>query len=70
MSAAGTDVAGTITAHETYVPELPVHAAAFGSASGCLASFVRTDARLLVRKPAALSFEAATSLVSTWGTVH
>ena len=47
-----------------------MHTAAFGSANGCLASFVRTDARLLVRKPAALTFEAATSLVSTWGTVH
>ena len=67
---AGTDVAGTITAHGVRVSQLPVHAAAFGSAIGCFASFVRTDARLLVRKPAALSFEAATSLVSTWGTVH
>ena len=67
---AGTDVAGTITARGKYVPQLPVHAAAFGSSSGCFASFVRADARLLVRKPAALSFEAAASLVSTWSTVH
>jgi NADPH:quinone reductase-like Zn-dependent oxidoreductase len=67
---AGTDVAGTIAAHGTHVTQLPAHAAVFGSANGCFASFVRTDARLLVRKPAALSFAAATSLVSTWGTVH
>jgi len=54
MSAAGSDVAGTITAHGAQVLQLPVHGAAFGIANGCLASFVRIDGRLLVPKPAAL----------------
>ena len=70
MDAAGTDVAGTTTAHGAQVSQLPVHGTAFGVAYGCLASFVRVDARLLVPKPAALSFETATALISTWGTVH
>ncbi|EOD17532.1 hypothetical protein EMIHUDRAFT_255911 [Emiliania huxleyi CCMP1516] len=44
--------------------------ACFGISNACLASHVCCDARLQVRKPSAVSFEAATTLISTWCTVH
>jgi hypothetical protein len=43
---------------------------AFGFAFGSLVSFVCTDARLLVRKPRAVSTAQATTLPITWSTAH
>ena len=42
----------------------------FGAASGSLASLVRCDVRTIALKPAALTFKEASTLPSTWGTVH
>ena len=66
----GTDCAGVVRRVGGNVRHLSRFAPSFGTAFGCLAAYARTDARMQVAKPAALSFEGATTLISTWCTVH
>lgn len=58
----GVDVAGVVEAVGTEVNDLAVGDEVFGTAPGSFAEFARGTEKTLVRKPAALSFEAAASI--------
>ena len=61
---------GVLAARGVAVARLRSGDAVLGFAHAPLAHAARGDARLLGRKPPALSFEAACSLPTVWSTVH
>ena len=67
----GDDCAGTIAANCSD-PGLQLGSQVFGTATGCLSNLVlvRTDTRLVVPRPPAISAQESCTLPSTWTTVH
>ena len=66
----GGDCAGVVVAVGAGTAHLGEGDAVLGWAHAPLAHAARADARLLGRKPRALSFEAASTLPTVWSTVH
>ena len=66
----GGDFAGQVVAVGQGVTEVAVGDEVLGIGAGAFSSPVVTDARLVVRKPAQLSFEQAASIPTVFATVH
>ena len=66
----GLDCCGSVVQCHALTCHIGADDSAFGFAFGSLANFVRTDSRLVERRPLAVTPEQATSLPITWGTVH
>ena len=68
----GSDCAGTVTSAGNQTPRVRRGHELFGAAPGCLSTFVRarTNALLLVHRPAHTTAEGACTLPATWSTVH
>ncbi|KAF8817832.1 putative type I fatty acid synthase, partial [Cardiosporidium cionae] len=66
----GGDCAGTVVSVGSDVNDLKVGDAVFGIAPGCLKTYVTTDARLMRKLPAGMSFEEASALPVVGATVE